>query len=205
MNAPDDRDEKLLHRLEAFSDIVIGFSLAQATLSLEPKKFFIEPTYVMAFAVTFAGVASIWWIHNRLFAKFFVPNRLSIFLNFIALGCIILYVFSLQAMMTAASKAAIPFYFATFGMVYLLLGALYLLGVRERRPVLSVEDYRHGLGRGVRTSLVGVAMLMTAGEVYLYGFHPQTLKFVLAPIIIALLAMRVLEFAIPILRKPKRV
>ena len=30
----DDKDEHLLHRLEAFSDIVIGFCLAQLTFSL---------------------------------------------------------------------------------------------------------------------------------------------------------------------------
>ncbi len=75
----------------------------------------------------------------------------------------ILYVFSIQLMIAGKDSRALPLYFGTYGLVYLLLGILYLLGARERRAVLSHEDYRSGLRRGVRGTVISLGMLAAVG------------------------------------------
>lgn len=135
--------------MEAFSDIVIGFSLAQVTISLSPETFFNGSKYFLTFLVTYSAVAVIWWTHNRLFAKYFVPDAFGIVLNFVALGATILFVFSTQVVMASNDSArGLPLYFGAYGSVYLILGILYLLGAHRRRALLSEFDYRVDCAKG---------------------------------------------------------
>jgi uncharacterized membrane protein len=95
----DPRDERLIHRLEAFSDIVIGFSMALLAINLQPNL----PTVgllapaLVAFLVSFGFVALLWWLHNRLFAYYFTATPLAIGLNFAALAGVALFIFATTA------------------------------------------------------------------------------------------------------------
>ena len=64
--------------LEAFSDIIIGFSLAELTLSLvipvHALDFFARPLGLIAFLVTFVLVVRFWWLHFVIFEHYFEPN-----------------------------------------------------------------------------------------------------------------------------------
>ncbi|HZT11708.1 MAG TPA: TMEM175 family protein, partial [Candidatus Baltobacteraceae bacterium] len=74
----DESEERSIHRFEAFSDIVIGFSLAQLGASLalpsRPIELFTNLIWLVAFLWAFAMVCSMWWFHHRFFTQLFVPR-----------------------------------------------------------------------------------------------------------------------------------
>jgi hypothetical protein len=94
------REESITRRLESFSDIVIGFSLAQTALNLVMPQhaitFITQPLGIAAFVVTFFVVSQFWWRHSTIFRDYFTPNKPMIALNFIALAAIVLQVYALQ-------------------------------------------------------------------------------------------------------------
>jgi uncharacterized membrane protein len=150
-------------RLEMFSDIVIGFSLAEIGINLvvppHAIEFVTHPAGVFAFIVTFVVVIRFWWVNNQIFEHYFVPNRLMTTLNFIALAALILQVFSLQLYLhfvpldegVVASRIYFTFFALSYGMQGLVLG----LGLLHRRRELSRQKLRSGLRElFVRTGLV---------------------------------------------------
>ena len=86
----EERAERLTRRIESFSDLVIGFSLALLALTLTIPPHIIElatnPWWLVAYIWTFAVIAGIWYNHQRLFTHFFWPETLTIVLNFALLG-----------------------------------------------------------------------------------------------------------------------
>ena len=93
-------EEAITRRLESFSDIVIGFSLAQTALNFAMPQhaitFITQPLGIGAFVCTFIVVAQFWWLHSTIFRNYFAPNRPMIALNFVALAAVVLQVYSLQ-------------------------------------------------------------------------------------------------------------
>ena len=72
--------------MEAFSDIVIGFSLGQLALVLvipaHAIDFVQRPEGIIAFLVTFVLIVRFWWLHFMIFEHYFEPSRLMIVCNF---------------------------------------------------------------------------------------------------------------------------
>lgn len=136
-------DGRIVHRLEAFSDIVIGFCIAEVGLGLRlpasVHDFARAPTTVFQFGLSFMLIAALWWLHNRLFANYFVPNRISIILNFMLLGALVLTVYFFQAFRSLPSTSNLPaaYWLASFGVVYLLIGVLWAIGVTGRWSMLT--------------------------------------------------------------------
>jgi uncharacterized membrane protein len=122
----DESEERFTRRLEAFSDIVIGFSLAQLGANLaaasHASKFFTSPLEIIAFLFPFAIICSVWFFHHRLFSQVFVPRALPVILNFVWLAVVVLLVFAAEAY-TAHSRDAtvIRAYFVCYALVYALL------------------------------------------------------------------------------------
>jgi hypothetical protein len=62
-------DERTIHRYEAFSDIVIGFSLAElGSILVLPKSgesLFADPTWLVAFLLAFAVICALWFFSGR--------------------------------------------------------------------------------------------------------------------------------------------
>lgn len=139
-----ERDERYTHRLEAFSDIVLGFSLGQLAINSAIPPHAIEiltrPAALFAYIVTFGIVVSVWSLHHRLFSEYFVPNRLLVALNFLTLGCVVYLSYTVQVYVhfSHASQSdafvAGALYFETLGIVFSLLGALYAISMYVRRP-----------------------------------------------------------------------
>ncbi len=140
-------------RLENFSDIVIGFSLAEIGLNLvipaHAAEFVTHPAGIFAFIVTFAVVVRFWWVNNAIFERYFVPNRVMTTCNFVALAALILQVFSLQLYLHFVPLnegiVASRIYFAFFGMSYGMQGVVLAAGLLYRRGVLSHGNLRAGL------------------------------------------------------------
>jgi uncharacterized membrane protein len=140
--APDEgaRANRATRRLEAFSDIVIGFSLAQLGLTLvipaHAIEFVTRPAGIFAFIVTFAVVGRFWWVNYFTFEHFFRPNRLMVALNFIALGSLLLQIFALQLYLhfvpLKEGVIASRIYFALFALSYGIQGLMLALGLAYR-------------------------------------------------------------------------
>ncbi len=157
----------MVERLESFSDIIIGFALAQTALTLvippNPMDVYLHPIGIFGYLVTFAALARFWWMHAEIFRHYFVPIRIAVFLNFAALASLGLVVFSLQLWLhpgqsTASENAVAKAYFATLAVTYTLLSLLRLLGVRLRYRELDTAMRRDGVVRSVRTicTMLGV-------------------------------------------------
>jgi len=140
-------DERSVHRIEAFSDIVIGFGLAQlgTSLALNPRSMMLERSGLLVFVSSFAIVCSLWFLHHRLFLHYFVPRTLPIVLNFFWLAIVVLLVFTaVQSRAAFTHRNFALFYFGLYGLAYALLAFQTLLGVRAK-PGLSRELRETGI------------------------------------------------------------
>lgn len=123
-----------VHRLEAFSDIVIGFSLAQLGTSLAfTPGMSLETTGVLSFLFAFGIICSLWFFHHRLFEYFFIPKTIPILLNFAWLAMVVLLVFVARAIPEHYSERGEDItYFALYMPAYGILALQAVIGLRER-------------------------------------------------------------------------
>jgi uncharacterized membrane protein len=147
--AVDESDERFIHRLEAFSDIVIGFSLAQLganlTIPAHGADLITNPVWIAGFVFAFAVVCSMWFFHHRLFSHFFVPKALPVILNFAWLGLLVLIVYSTELYVRMpADPVVMRLYFGGYTVAYLILGAQYAIGIRYKGEDLDEETRRGG-------------------------------------------------------------
>lgn len=193
------KDEHLVHRLEAFSDIVMGFVLAEMAITLAIPR--TVPTLnavfanLLAFAVTFGLVAIVWTMHTRLFATYFVPNPLMIVLNFVMLAGLVImgYIFSLAMHFNGQAGFTTLFgsWFCCFAAVYMLLAAMYGIGTYLRRAKLTPHEFSSGVERVVGATF-GSAALVYVGITFPHLHHVNEVKgvypYVAALALIAFLA-----------------
>jgi uncharacterized membrane protein len=170
------RRELVVRRLEGFSDIVIGFSLAQLGLSLvlpaHAIDFVVRPLGLVAFFITFAVVVRFWWTHFRLFRSYFEPNRVMMTLNFVSLAGLVAQVFALQLYLhfvpLGEGMVAARIYFGFFVASYGVLAAMFLLGMLYRWRALSLRERKSGIQDffGILGTVVGCAIgnIMTTGK-----------------------------------------
>jgi len=174
----DESEERFTRRLEAFSDIVIGFSLAQLGASLTingGSDFFGNPTAVLAFLFPFAIICSLWFFHHRLFAYVFVPKTLPVVLNFVWLASVVLLVFAAESFMgDSTANNTVYAYFGCYAFVYALLAVQNLLGMRYARErqdwSARVRGLRGAVFMGVWTFpflwSLGVVLTLPPGQKY---------------------------------------
>ncbi|HEV3153815.1 MAG TPA: TMEM175 family protein [Candidatus Baltobacteraceae bacterium] len=188
----EESEERLVHRLEAFSDIVIAFSLAQMTLSLtltaDPLQLF-TTGYVtlVGFGLTFLVVCGMWWAHHRLFTHFFYPTTVNIILNFLSLAGVLLLVYALQLWLHATVHKWVAYTMYT-GAVAWVLGLNAILtyrGIALRGEHLPAELAERGKHRAIGQGIMAVAFaLSTAWDV-----RTQTFGRAESTLILALLAL----------------
>src|ERR1700733_10525553 len=91
--------ERFTHRLEAFSDLVFGFSLSLLATRLDvpanASEVF-ETTRWATFIVTFGTICAIWLSHYRIFRHRFVARTPDVIVNFIFLLGIAVLPYSVQ-------------------------------------------------------------------------------------------------------------
>jgi uncharacterized membrane protein len=174
-----DRDH-IVHRLESFSDIVIAFGLAETATNLVIPAHAVllvsHPVGIAAFVITFWVVASFWMTHNAIFRNFFAPNKIMIFLNFVALAGVVLLVFSLQLWLHFRNSAddtieAARIYFGIYAATFGTIALLSVTGTFYRWAELTPELRRAGVARSIRVgsmalgAAVGVATSGTFGKI----------------------------------------
>ncbi len=179
-----DRDERLVHRLEAFCDIVIGFSLAELTFGLVIPGHAIalvtNPTWLIYYLFTFSIVALMWWSHYRLFTTIFYPDTPNILLNYAWLASVGLLVFFMQVNARAhTSRDAIvasDLYFVTLAVNFALNATMMTRSYRRRGNLLD-ESGRTRVVRVIVSSLLS-ALLLVVGVLWAGTSNPTNSLFI---------------------------
>ena len=191
----DETQQRLIHRLEAFSDIIIGFSLAQLALSLAIPKtgaagLLEDPAPLIAFTITFILVCGMWWAHHRLFTHYFVPIPVMVVLNFVTLAGVSFSVYSVQLMLHPGTPAtpghrAVPghtaldfaFYEGALAAVYVLLAIQYFYGWTVRRRLVPAKIAVGGLRAALMLFGIGIGFAVMTVLTVRYGMHVAGLQY----------------------------
>ncbi len=157
MDAEADR-QRFTRRLEAFSDIVFGFALAQCAVALEvPKNLGDVVSHadeLIYFLVTFLVIVMFWVMHYRIFHYVFAAKTLDVALNFILLATIALLPYALRIYIRfPQSEFGSAAYALALGLGLGLIAALELRGLRalsgEMRLRWTGIALRHAIPAGV--------------------------------------------------------
>src|ERR1700759_3908748 len=93
-----------ISRIEAFSDVVFGFSLTLLVVSLEVPRTYTELIADMRgfipFAVCFALLAQVWWLHHNFFRRYGLEDATTAMLNFVLLFVVLFYTYPLKFVFT---------------------------------------------------------------------------------------------------------
>ncbi|MEO7201639.1 MAG: TMEM175 family protein [Candidatus Tumulicola sp.] len=163
--------ERTLHRLEAFSDIVIGFCIAEMGINLLVPQHVPDVraivTAITGFSVSFVLISFVWWFHHRIFSTYFVLTRITLILNFTLLGSLVLMVYVQQIALHFIAMDSNPtnvvrMWMAGYGVVYSLLGAMLWIGLRTRWKALNLADLRWGVSRASLLSVGATIFFLCA-------------------------------------------
>jgi len=135
--APSIFGERFTHRLEAFSDLVFGFSLSLLATLLDipadPSQIF-EATRWTTFIITFGIICVLWLAHYRIFRHDFVPRIPDVIINFIFLLGIAAFAYAVQTFLRfTRERDAITLYFGYFALVFAALATLRWRALLQRR------------------------------------------------------------------------
>jgi uncharacterized membrane protein len=129
--------ERFTHRLEAFSDLVFGFSLSLLATRLDipaDASQVFEPTRWSTFIVTFGIICVLWLAHYRIFRQHFVLQIADVVINFIFLLGIAVMPYAVQTFLRFTSgRDAVILYFGDFGLVFAALATLRWRALFQRR------------------------------------------------------------------------
>jgi uncharacterized membrane protein len=195
----EESEERIAHRLEAFSDIVIGFSLAELTLNLNLPSdaltlFTTHWVTLNAFAITFAVVSWMWWSHHRLFTHYFVPTTLNIILNFLSLGGVMFLVYSLQVWLHATQHRNVGFAMYCFSITWItaIVAFLAFRGIALRGHRMQHELAVLGRSHAIRLAFfAAIFALMGVANILLNS--PDTLLEVLLAVVAVMMLSRLIE------------
>lgn len=129
--------ERFTHRLEAFSDLVFGFSLSLLATRLDVPANVSEvfdPTRWGTFLVTFGMICMLWLAHYRIFRARFIAQTPDVIINFVFLLGIAVLPYAVQTFLRfTVGRNAIVLYFGDFALVFAALATLRWRALRQRR------------------------------------------------------------------------
>ena len=160
-DSPEDRS-RFTRRLEAFSDIVFGFALAQSAVALDVPKsagdVIAHTGELLYFVVTFVLIVMFWVMHYRIFHYVFVARRVDVLLNFLLLAVVALLPYALRIYIrfpdTALGSGA---YALALGIGLALIAALEIRGLRG----LSGEMRQRWTGIAMRHAIPAAVFLLS--------------------------------------------
>lgn len=191
--------ERFTHRLEAFSDLVFGFSLSLLATRLDipaDVSQVFEPTRWSTFIVTFAIICVLWLAHYKIFRHHFVPQIADVTINFIFLLGIAILPYAVQTYLRfARGREALMLYFGDFALVFAALASLRFRALRQRRGdpdnKVRLREWRATV-RQFTITLVIVACLiaMGVGAIPTEDFYPAAAAAFLAVTVLSRFAVR---------------
>jgi uncharacterized membrane protein len=161
VETPEDR-QRFTRRLEAFSDIVFGFALAQCAVALEvPKNLgdvLAHADELIYFLVTFVLIVMFWVMHYRIFHYVFAARTLDVALNFLLLATIALLPYALRIYIRfPQSVLGSAAYALALGVGLALIAGLEFRGLRA----LSGTMRTRWMGIAMRHALPGAVFLIS--------------------------------------------
>lgn len=164
----EERSLRLVHRIEAFSDLVMGFSVGLLGLTLvipvHAVVLVLHPFWLVSYFWTFALIGLLWMRHQRLFSVFFVPTPFCIALNFLFLSTLGLIVYFVQVFAHVRGEfdqaIALVGYVAALAVALISLGILFAIGIRTHWDRLLPKDRYGGLSEAAHGIGVGTALLL---------------------------------------------
>ena len=166
--------ERFTHRLEAFSDLVFGFSLSLLATRLDlPAKVedVFEATRWGTFLITFGIICVIWLAHYRIFRHRFVARAPDVVINFVFLFGIAIMPYSVQTFLRfMPGQEAILLYFGDFALIFAALATLRWRALLQRRGDTDTEvrlkEWRETVRQYVIVLIVVVTLVgMRAGVI----------------------------------------
>jgi Endosomal/lysosomal potassium channel TMEM175 len=165
-----DRDERTIHRLEAFSDIVIGFCMAELGFNLVIPKdaagLASSWGSLNVFAFSFVLISLVWWWHHKLFLTYFHTRPATIVMNFVLLGSLVYCIYFQQVAIRFAATGVdvtlpVRLWLACMALTFAQLAGMYAIGIWERRCDLDNRAMRWGVSVTYETTLscIGLAVV----------------------------------------------
>ncbi len=188
-NAAPMRDEVFVRRLEAFGDIVMGFSLALLGLTLvvpDHAAALVEhQNWLVAYVWTFALVCVLWASHYWTFRYVFVPTPLCLVVNYAKLALTVLLVFMVQVLLrsyeTGTARDIIfanELYWGCLAGIWAATAILLVVGLRDRRSSLPPEIVQRCRMRIYR--IAATVPLLVAGILIGARGRPDNMSMVVA-------------------------
>ncbi len=198
--------ERFTARLEAFSDLVFGFSLSLLATKLDvPTRVeeVFDTTRWAAIVGTFALVCRFWLEHYRIFRHHFVAGSFDAIVNFVFLFAIAIMPYSVQTFLRFSfSIPSFTLYLGDSCLILLTLATLRLRSLQQRRDDPDVLDRLRGWRRCVAQFAVGAALALLALGLNHHGGSIQTALRDLAPFLLGGLAIFVVLTRIFLRRLP---
>jgi uncharacterized membrane protein len=189
-------------RIEGFSDAVFGFALTLLVASIEVPPDFgaLKQTLrgFLPFALTFALISWIWYLHYSFFRQFGLEDRLTIVLNSVLLFVVLFFVYPLKVMANSlvgfgsTTFASLSEYDNRFLMVayssgviavFLVFFLLNLNAYRQRRALELKPEDLFDIGTALRghgaSTMLGVSSVIMAITLPMYVFALAGLVYVL--------------------------
>lgn len=195
----EESEEHAVRRLEAFSDIVIAFSLAQMTLNLVLPNdvlslFTTHSLSLLAFGITFIVVSGMWWSHHELFTHYFVPTPANVVLNFVSLAGVMFLVYTLQVWLHSERHHNIAYAMYTFSIAIVVALRAYLMrnGVLVRGHRMRPELAALGMRRAFRMAVLALGCA-AVGVVSLLGKGGAVVNYLLIAAALVVAALRLYE------------
>ena len=166
-------EERFTARLEAFSDLVFGFSLSLLATRLDvPTRVedLFEPTRWFAIIGTFGLVCRFWLEHYRVFRHRFVAKTFDATVNFVFLFAIAILPYAVQAFVRfGTSFAPFALYLGTFALILGTLSILRMRGLQQRRDDADLASRLRDWRRSVVQILLAVLLLLTVLAIWWHG------------------------------------
>lgn len=154
--------ERFTRRLEAFSDLVFGFSLSLLATRLDlpaTSREIFSLTRVVPFVLTFIIICGMWLEHYRIFRYHFIARHFEIIVNFVFLFGLAVLPFAVQAFIQfKRDPLTLSLYFGDFALILLALSTLRLRGLVQRRSDLDEKERLRDWKRVVAQTLIALFM-----------------------------------------------
>ena len=163
-------DDRFTRRLEAFSDLVFGFSLSLLAARLDvpssPAEI-LNGSKVAGFVITFAIICALWLEHYRIFRHHFVARPFEVIVNFIFLFGLASLPYALQTFLRfGAEPKSLDLYFGDIALILATLSTMRLCGLRQRGRALDeamrLREWRRVVGQYALALILALLVAATA-------------------------------------------
>jgi uncharacterized membrane protein len=176
-------------RVEAFSDVVFGFALTLIVVSLEVPTKYEDLINTLkgypAFAICFAILTWIWFVHHTFFRRYALTDEITIALNTALLFIVLMYIYPMKYMFSIVTgqidgrtnpSTLFLIYGAGFAGIFLLYYFMYLHALRKRVQLDLNEVEVHDTVTAMWMYIAYVVIGVTSVLIGTFAETPRTMN-----------------------------